>query len=58
MTYLEQAMKSIMVPYTTMANIEDSIAKLTTDEFRQFRRVMGMVEIAMHEVEERLKDVS
>lgn len=58
MTYLEQAMKSIMVPYTTMANIEDSVAKLTTDEFRQLRRVIGMVEIAMHEVEENLKNVS
>lgn len=58
MTYLEQAMKSIMVPYTTMANIEDSVAKLTTDEFRQLRRVIGMVEIAMHEVEEHLKNVS
>ena len=58
MTYLEQAMKSIMVPYTTMANIEDSVAKLTTDEFRQLRRVIGMVEIAMHEVEEHSKNVS
>jgi len=57
MTYLEEAMKSIMAN-PTMANIEDSVAKLTTDEFRQFRRVIGMVEIAMHEVEERLEDVS